>query len=260
MFRPRVIPCLLLKGDGLVKTVKFENARYIGDPLNAVKIFNAKQADELIFLDIAASREKRTISVELVEKIADETFMPFAAGGGIRSLSQIREMLSAGAEKVVINTQAILNPRLIREASSQFGSQSIIVSMDVKKKAFGKYKIYSHGGTKATRLDPVDLAVEMQHLGAGELLVNSIDRDGSMAGFDLELLKRVAVAVTVPVVACGGAGHHKDLSSAVYDGHASAVSAGSLFVYHGPKRAVLINFPSKEELKSLFSSTCYSPV
>jgi cyclase len=254
MFRPRIIPVLLLQGLGLVKTVRFKKngARYIGDPINAVRIFNDLQADELVFLDIAASLESRDISLELVEKIGDEAFMPFSVGGNIRSCQQIRELLKAGAEKVVINTAAIENPDLIREAAEQFGNQSIIVAMDVKKDIIGNYKIFSHCGKRKTGFDPVSHAKKLAALGAGEILVNAMDRDGMMKGYDLELVRSVADAVSVPVIACGGAGKLADLASVAREGHASAAAAGSLFVFHGPRNAVLVNYPEHAALLEVF--------
>lgn len=254
MFRPRVMPCLLLRNKGLVKTVKFKDARYIGDPINAVRIFNAKQADELVFLDINASSEKRKLPLDLIEKITDEAFMPFTIGGGIRTLEDIREALSRGAEKVAINTSAVEQPQFIRQAADVFGSSTIVVSIDVRKKLFGKSEVAIYGGQKGTGLDPVEFAQKMEKMGAGEILVNAIDRDGTMTGYDLELLQDVSTSVTIPVVACGGAGELSDFARAIKEGKASAVAAGSYFVYHGPRRAVLINFPTQQELQDLFTS------
>lgn len=256
MFRPRVIPCLLLRNKGLVKTIKFKNARYIGDPINAVRIYNAKEADELIFLNINATKENRCPPVELIEKIADEAFMPFTVGGGIRTIEDIRKLLSAGAEKVSINSYAVENPEFIKRASDTFGSSTIVVSIDAKKKLFGKYEVYTRGATNSTGLDPVQFSQMMEEMGAGEILINSIDKEGTMQGFDIELIKNISDSVTIPVVACGGAGCLEDLLNSVKDGHASALAAGSLFVYHGPRRAVLINFPTKNELSNLFQAIC----
>ena len=252
MFRPRVMPCLLLRNKGLVKTIKFKNARYIGDPMNAVRIFNAKEADELIFLDIDASKEQRKLPLDLITKIGDEAFMPFTVGGGISSIDDIRKILNAGAEKVSINTSAVEDPQFIRQASSTFGTSTIVVSIDVKKKLFGRSQVFIRGGTRAAGIDPITHAQRMEEMGAGELLVTSIDHDGTMEGYDLELIKSISDTVTIPVVACGGAGGPEDFTSAVQQGNASAVAAGSCFVYHGPRRAVLINFPSADELSDLF--------
>ena len=252
MFSPRVIPVLLLKDQGLVKSVRFRNYRYIGDPINAVKLFNDLRADELIFLDITASSGGRKISTDFVMKAGDECNMPFAVGGGIRRLNDIREILKAGAEKVIINTAAANNPEFIREASSEFGSSTIVVSMDVHKKKFRKETIYIFSGKKATGYDPVNFACLMEEKGAGELMVQSIAHDGTMSGYNLDLISRISNRVTIPVIACSGAGELSHLASAYYKANASALAAGSMFVFHGPRRAVLINYPDKEQLRSLF--------
>jgi cyclase len=249
MFRPRVIPCLLLKNKGLVKTVKFKNPTYIGDPMNAIKIFNDLEADELVFLDITATNENRLLSLDLVERIAEEAFMPFAVGGGIKNLDEIKQILKTGAEKVIINTSSVTNPNLIREASDNFGNQSIIISIDVKKDIWKKNKVYINSGKRNTQLDPVEHAKKMEQLGAGEIIINSIDKDGTMAGYDIDLIGKVSESVQVPVVALGGAGSLNDFKEAIVNGHASAVAAGSMFVFHGPRRAVLINYPEKEDIK-----------
>ncbi|PIN69085.1 imidazole glycerol phosphate synthase subunit HisF [Candidatus Woesearchaeota archaeon CG11_big_fil_rev_8_21_14_0_20_43_8] len=250
MLKTRVIPCLLLKGKGLVKSIRFKDHRYIGDPMNAVKIFSEKEVHELVFLDITASKEGKRISTSTVADIADECYMPFAVGGGIKTIEDIHELLNNGAEKVSINTAAIENPGLIKEASRIFGNQSILVSIDAKKKMFGGYDVLLKG--KKTGIDPIKHAIDMEKMGAGEIMITSVDNDGKMEGYDLELVKMVSDAVSVPVIACGGAGSVKDLGDAVKTGNASAVAAGSLFVYHGPRRAVLINFPDKEELEGVF--------
>ena len=253
MFRPRVIPILLLKGLGLVKSIKFKNYRYIGDPINAVKIFNDLKADELVFLDILASKEKRTISLDFVRKVGDEANMPFAVGGGIKSIQQIKEIINAGAEKVIINTYAVENPDFIKQASDIFGSSTIVVSIDVKKKFLGKKQVYIIGGGKSTGLDPVSFAKLMEEKGAGEIIINSIDKDGLMTGYDLSLIEEVSKAVAIPVVAAGGAGGIQDFKPAI-NVYASAVAAGSMFVYHGPRHAVLINYPSKADLNKIFKT------
>ena len=252
MFRPRVIPVLLLKNQGLVKSVKFKNHRYIGDPINAVKLFNDLKADELVFLDINASKNNSLISLDFVKKVGDEANMPFAVGGGIKTILQIRQILNAGAEKVVINTQAVLKPDFIKDAASEFGSSTIVVSIDVKKNLFNKEKTYIFSGTKATIYSPVQFAELAEEMGAGAIIINSIEHDGMMAGYDLNLIKRISESVSIPVVAVGGAGCLTDLKLAVKEGWASAVGAGSLFVYHGPRRAVLINYPTRDELKILY--------
>ncbi|MGB0383230.1 MAG: AglZ/HisF2 family acetamidino modification protein [Ardenticatenaceae bacterium] len=252
MMRPRVIPCLLLRNKGLVKTVKFKDPTYLGDPINVVKIFNDKEVDELVFLDITATLENRKPRFEYLAEIASECFMPLGYGGGLRNLDDIRRLFSIGIEKVAINSYAVENPSFIQEAADLFGSQSIVVSIDVKKNWFGKYQLFTHGGKKATGLDPVHFAVQMADMGAGEILLNSIDRDGTMKGYDLALIRRVSEAVDIPVVACGGAGNINDLADAVKKGKASAAAAGSMFVFQGRHRAVLISYPTENELRRAF--------
>lgn len=253
MFRPRVIPVLLLRNLGLVKSIKFKDCRYIGDPINAVKIFNDLRADELVFLDIMASKENRKISLDFVRKVGDECNMPFAVGGGIKKIEDIREILNSGAEKVIINTAAAENPDFIKLASQEFGSSTIVVCMDIKKKFLGNDFIWIYSGSKATSFDPVIYARLMAGNGAGELLIQSIEHDGMMGGYDLDLISKISNAVTIPVIACSGAGCNQHLSLAVKEANASAVAAGSLFVYHGPRKAVLINYPTHEELMHLFN-------
>jgi cyclase len=250
MFIPRVIPVLLLRNQGLVKTIGFEKPRYIGDPINAVKLFNDLRADELVFLDILASAENRCIDPRFISLIGDEANMPFAAGGGIRTVAQIESIIKAGAEKVIINSAAVEQEGLVRQAADHFGSSTIVVSIDVKKKFLGKKQVYIKAGTKATGLDPVSFARKMEAEGAGELIITSIEHEGKMQGYDIELVKAVSSAVSIPVVAHGGAGSMSHFSEAVKTGHASAVAAGSRFVYHGPRNAVLINYPTPAEIQS----------
>lgn len=250
---PRVIPCLLLRGQGLVKGVQFDNYKYVGDPINAVRIFSEKEVDELIFLDIAATKEDRVSDPALIQMIADESFVPFCVGGGIRKLSQIRDLLNAGAEKVAINTAAVETPDFVREAAATFGSQSIIISIDVKRSWLGAYTVYTRSGNCNTGLNPVALARQAEQLGAGEILLTSINRDGTRLGYDIPLIRSVATAVSIPVIACGGARSLPDIHDAVVKGSASAAAAGSLFVFHGPKRAVLINFPGRSDLDALWT-------
>jgi cyclase len=246
----RIIPCLLLRDEGLIKTVKFKKSTYIGDPINAVKIFNEKEVDELVFLDIDATNTDREPSYQIIEDIATECFMPFCYGGGIKTVAQIRKIIASGAEKVAINSAAFLNPSLIKEAAEIFGNSTIVVSIDYKKNLFGKQMVYINGGKKSTKKDPVSYAVEMERLGAGELFFNSIERDGSMIGYDLEMIKKVTDAVSIPVIVCGGASELSDYSNAFENG-ASAAAAGSMFVFQGKKRGVLISYPSPEELKDI---------
>lgn len=253
MLKARVTPCLLLKNRGLVKTIKFKDPKYIGDPINAVKIFNEKEVDELILLDITATTEKKGLQIRLISEIASECFMPLCYGGGICSIDDIREIFKLGIEKVSINTCAVENPLFIKSAADAFGSQSIVVSIDVKKDLFGKYEIFTQSGKKNTKLDPIKFIKQMENMGAGEILINSIDREGTMQGYDIDLIKKVAESVSIPVIVCGGAGKIEDFEEAVKKGGASAVAAGSLFVFYGPNRAILINFPTRQELKTVLS-------
>jgi cyclase len=252
MFRPRVIPVLLLRNGGLVKTEGFGKQRYIGDPINAVRIFNDLRADELVFLDILATREGRLISLDFVRDVGEEANMPFAVGGGIRSLEDIRQILSAGAEKVVLNSVAAETPDFIAQAADSFGSSTITVCIDVKRKRLGASQTWIAAGSRATGYVPEEFARLAEEKGAGEIIVQSIQRDGTMQGYDLDLIARVSEAVTIPVVALGGAGSLDDLKRAYRETHASALAAGSMFVFHGPRRGVLINYPDRAELR--FSS------
>src|SRR5262245_49935843 len=252
MRRIRVIPCLLVQGRGLVKTVRFKDPRYVGDPVNAVRIFNEKEVDELILLDIAATRQGKPPDLRLIEEIAGECFMPLCYGGGIRTLEDATKILSVGVEKVAVNTQAIEKPAFVREMAEALGSQSIVVSLDVTRTRTGGYEVRTGCGSHGTGMEPVTCARLMEDMGAGELIVNSIDRDGTMEGYELDPIGRVAHAVTIPVIACGGAGRIHDFSDAVRLAGASAVAAGSLFVFYGKHRAVLINYPSASELEEVF--------
>jgi imidazole glycerol-phosphate synthase subunit HisF len=253
MYRPRVIPVLLLQNLGLVKSIRFKDYRYIGDPINAVRLFNDLRADELVFLDITASKEKRKISLDFVRKVGDECNMPFSVGGGIRTVGDIREILNSGAEKVIINTAAAEDPDFVKLASEEFGSSTIVVSIDVKKKFMGNSIVWIYSGSKATSYDPLVYARLMAEKGAGELIIQSMTYDGMMEGYDLGLISEISNAVTIPVIACSGAGNLQDLKLAISKGNASAVAAGSLFVYFGPRRAVLINYPAQDELLKLFN-------
>jgi len=251
MFRPRVIPVLLLKNKGLVKSTKFKDHRYIGDPINAVKIFNDLKADELAFLDILASKEGRLISLDFVSKVGEEANMPFAVGGGIGTIEDIQKIIAAGAEKVIINTQA-LNVKFIREAADTFGTSTIVVCIDVKKKLFGKKQTWIMAGEKATTFDPVDFARMMQDNGVGELIIQSIEHDGMMQGYDIPLIKAVSEAVTIPVIALGGAGNLSHMKQVYTEAYANGLAAGSMFVYHGARKGILINYPEKQEITNLF--------
>jgi len=251
MFKNRIIPCLLLSNKGLVKTIKFKNPRYVGDPINAVKIFNEKEVDEIAFLDINASKEQRKPAFDLIADIASECFFPFCYGGGIRTIADIRKILFLGAEKVTLNSYALENPGFIKEAAEVFGSQSIVVSIDIKRNLFEGLRVYDSCRGKPTKLDPVEYAILAEKIGAGEIFLNSVDKDGTYTGYDLEAVEKVSSAVNIPVIACGGAGSLADVTAAINIGKASAAAAGSLFVFHGKHRAVLINYPSIEQIREL---------
>lgn len=251
MLQARVIPVLLLKGKGLVKTVKFEQPKYIGDPINAVKLFNDKETDELVFLDIEASKQGKKPDFELIKNIATECFMPLGYGGGIQDISDIEKLFSIGIEKVIINSTALRSLDLISQAAAIYGSQSIVLSVDVQKNIWGKHQIYSHSKTKHVHSDVITYIQQAERAGVGEIILNAVDRDGLMKGYDLALLSKAVEATQIPVVICGGAGNIDDLKKAV-DAGASGVAAGSLFVFHGPHKAVLINYPTQQQLKQLF--------
>ncbi len=248
MFRPRIIPVLLLKNNVLVKSINFKNHKYIGDPINAVKIYNDFSADELVFLDIEASRKKRLISLDFVKRVGEESNMPFAVGGGIRTINDIRSIINAGAEKVVIGTYAAENPDFIFEASSFFGSSTICVCIDVKKSFMGKKGMWVLNATKSTQYTPVEFAKVMEQKGAGEIIIQCVNRDGQMGGYDIEQIKEISENTSIPVIALGGAGKMEHLQDAYSKGYANGLAAGSMFVYQGIKRGVLINYPEKEEL------------
>ena len=252
MFRPRVIPVLLLSGSGLVKTTNFKNERYIGDPINAVKVFNDLKADELIFLDIQGSKKKQdTLSPDIIKQIAEEAYMPFSFGGGVSCLEKAKDLIANGVEKIIINTSAINNPMFISECAKYFGSQSVVVSIDVKKTILNNYRVYSHCGLKKTKLDVIKWARKAVELGAGEIFINSINNDGTMLGYDLDIISKISNAVPVPVIACGGAGSFNDLQLGYSKGKANGLAAGSLFIYHGRRKAVLINYPDNKALKEI---------
>jgi len=248
MNKTRVIPVLLLRGRGLVKTVKFKDPTYIGDPVNSVRIFNEKEVDELVFLDIFASRESRGPDFDLLADIAGEAFMPMAYGGGLTTLDQIRQVFALGFEKVVVDSAAYGGGALIREASATFGAQSIVGCVDVRRTLLGHYALYSQAGKLKQQVDLVEHVLELERQGVGEIIVNAIDRDGTQSGYDLKMIREVTSVVQVPVVACGGAGSVDDMAAAVNEAGATAVAAGSLFVFVGPHRAVLINYPPRSEL------------
>lgn len=248
MKRIRIIPALLIKNGGLVKSVRFKEYKYVGDPINAVKIFNEKEVDEIVILDISASSENRGPNYKQIKELTSEAFMPLGYGGGITKLDEIKELIAAGVEKVILNSGAFSNPGLINEGAKYVGSQSIVVSIDVKKNLWGKYKVYTKGGNQKTDLNPVSFARQMEDAGAGELLLCSIDKDGTFGGYDTELIKQISSEVSIPVVASGGASSVEDFRLAIEAG-ASAVSAGSFFVFQRPHRAVLISYPNPDVLK-----------
>jgi cyclase len=250
--RPRIIPCLLLDRDTLVKTVRFGNPRYIGDPINVVQIFNDLEVDEVVVLDIGAARGRGEPDPDLVGRIASEGFMPFAYGGGVRSLEDAERMFARGIEKIVLNTAAIETPALVSALARTCGSQAVVASIDARRDSSGAYSTWTRGGARDCGRPPDEVASSMEALGAGEIFIQSIDRDGTYRGYDLELIRRVSGTVTIPVVACGGAGAYSDLATAIHEGGASAAAAGSLFVFQGQDLGVLVNFPSPEELEGLF--------
>lgn len=253
MTAARVIPCLMLKNTGLVKTTRFKHPVYLGDVINVVKLFNDMEADELGILDVTARREGRGPSFDLLANVAGNAFMPLSYGGALRTVADIKRILYLGFEKVIIGSAAVDEPELITRAAGAVGSQSVVVSVDVRKHLFGHYEVYSHDGRKRTRSDPVEFCREVERRGAGEILLTSIDHDGTMSGYDLDLVEKVSEAVDIPVIASGGAGRVEHFAEAVRRG-ASAVAAASMFVFHGPRRAVLINFPSRRELDEVLAA------
>jgi cyclase len=248
MLRIRVIPCLQLVEESLVKTVKFGDPGYIGDPINTVRIFNELEVDELCFLDIRATLEKRRPNFKILREIADECFMPLSYGGGVNDSETAKKILSIGFEKIILNTAAIENPSLVSEIANHSGNQSVLVSIDVKRNLWGKYQVYSHDGTKKQNHNPIDLAKKMEDFGAGELLVTSIDRDGTWFGYDIDILKKISDAVNIPVIANGGAGKLDHIGEVISKTSISAVALGSMVVYQKKDMGVLVNFPNKEEL------------
>jgi cyclase len=248
MERFRVIPVLLLHRGGLVKSVRFGNYKYVGDPINAVKIFNEKEIDEIVILDIDASREKRGPNFEQIRSITSEAFIPVAYGGGITSIEQIKRLFFDGVEKIVLNYSAVQNPSLISEAAKMVGSQSVVISVDFKKRMLGGKRVMTLNGKINVKDSIVEFCRKMEILGAGEIFLNSIDRDGTYKGYDLEILREVSSVLSIPVVICGGASELSDFYFARKNG-ASAVAAGSMFVFQRPHQAVLISYPSQGELK-----------
>lgn len=249
MLQSRVIPCLLLKKEALVKTVKFKKANYIGDPINTVRIFNEKEVDELVFLDISARKENRPPNFNLVQEIANECFMPFAYGGGITKLDEAKRLFDIGVEKLVFNRPFFESRELLMEIAKIYGSQSVVVSVDIKKDLLGRYRIYNYLSRRFEKLKIKDIGESLLGAGVGELFLTSVDREGTMEGYDIELTEMISSMIDMPLVANGGARGVEDFEKVLKKTHASAAAAGSRFVYHGPHRAVLINYPKREELE-----------
>lgn len=259
MLYPRIIPCLLVKGKGLVKTVGFKNPKYIGDPINAVRIFNEKEVDELIVFDIDATFEKREPDYNMIEYLAEECRMPLCYGGGVTTGEQVQRIVQLGVEKVSISSAAIENHNLIAEAAACVGNQSVVVVLDIKKNPLsGQYEVWTHNGRKATGKCPLDLARQMERLGAGEIVINSIDNDGFMKGYDLTLVEGIRNSVNIPLTVLGGAGSLKDIGQLINKYGAIGAAAGSLFVFKGIYKAVLINYPNREEKDALIKENCRS--
>ncbi len=243
MYRPRVIPVLLLHNKGLVKTVKFANGKYIGDPMNAVKIFNDFKVDEIVLLDIDATKENRSIPIDLVKEIGEEANMPFSVGGGIKDIETIKAIIQAGAERVILSSYAIENPAFIKEAADYFGSSTICVCIDYKKSWTGKFNVHIRNGKKNQKRDVKSVAIEAQNAGAGEVIIQSIDKDGALTGYDLTMIKNISNALTIPVIALGGAGSITDIEDGYKQAYANGLAAGSFFVFKGKHKGVLIQYP-----------------
>lgn len=252
MLFTRVMPCLLMSNGALVKTVRFKTGAYVGDPVNAVRIFNQKEVDELILLDIHATTENRGIDYDTLEKVVSECFMPICYGGGVRTIDDMRRLYAFGIEKVSLGAAAFEVPGLVQQAANEFGSQAVVVTLDVKKGLLGKNSVRIRNGGHDTRLSPLDAARQFAEQGAGEILLYSIDRDGTWSGFDLKLIETVSHGVSVPVVATGGAGSLLDIQAAVKSAGASAVAIGSMAVFQGKDLGVLIKFPARKDQDALF--------
>jgi len=248
MLHHRLIPILLLKNNGLVKTIRFKDAKYVGDPINVVKIFNEKEVDELMLLDILASKERREPNFRMIEQIAGECFMPLAYGGGVKSFAQAKKLFSIGIEKVCLHSSAIENPELITKLAEYYGSQSIVISIDIKKNWLGRYRLYHSGDSRLLRWNWKEYIHRVIEAGAGELVLNAVDKDGTLSGPDLELISTASLLTDIPLVAVGGISSMDDIRDVIKAG-ASAAAAGAYFIYHGPHRAVLITYPKQEDLK-----------
>lgn len=248
LVRPRVIPSLLIQDGGLVKTKQFKKPEYLGDPINAVKIFNEKGVDELCIMDISEDRYSRGPDFSLLEEVASEAFMPLAYGGGIRNLDDAKRIFRIGFEKMILNRVLAEDEMLAGEIIRLFGSQSVIASIDIKKSLLGGYAVYTNSGKTIVSKNVSEWAKKVEKMGVGEILLSNIDREGMQNGFDVGIIRKIADNAEIPVIACGGAKSIKDLLAALKDGHSDAVSAGSMFVYYGDKKGILINFPSEDEL------------
>lgn len=252
MLRPRIIPSLLVHENGLVKTVNFKNPKYVGDPINAVKIFNEKEVDELAIFDIDATVLGKEPNYSLIERLASQSMMPLCYGGGVKTVEQAQRIFSLGIEKIALSSAVLHNPKLITEISDRVGAQSVIVVLDVKKKLLGGYEVYTHNGKKATGINPFKFVEEAQRLGAGEIVINSIDKDGVMKGYDLDLITKVREKISLPMTVLGGAGSLQDIEKVIDVHGVIGVAAGSLFVFKGPYKAVLINYPTQLEKNKIF--------
>ena len=252
MLRPRIIPSLLLQDNGLVKTVNFKNPKYVGDPINAVKIFNEKEVDELAVFDIDATAKGLEPNYSLIERIANQSRMPLCYGGGVKTIEQAQKIFGLGIEKIALSSAVLQNPDLITQIADRVGAQSVIVVLDVKKKLFGGYEVYTHNGKKATGINPFDFAEKAQQLGAGEIIINSIDQDGVMKGYDMNLIDKVREKISLPLTVLGGAGSLQDIEEVIKKHKIIGVAAGSLFVFKGVYKAVLINYPTKKEKENIY--------
>lgn len=253
MLRPRIIPCLLVQGKGLVKTINFTDPKYVGDPINAVKIFNEKEVDEIIVLDITSTVQNREPNYLMIKNLATECRMPLCYGGGVKTVEQANRIINLGVEKVAISSAAIENPALVSDIADQVGNQSVVVVLDVRKKKNGNYEIWTHNGKKATGRSPVEFSEQLENYGVGEIVINSIDNDGKMKGYDLDLAEKIRDVITVPLTILGGAGSLDDIKRLVDRFGIIGASAGSLFVFKGVYRAVLISYPSPQEKDILIS-------
>jgi cyclase len=258
MLRPRVIPCLLVHDKGLVKTVQFKDPKYVGDPINAVRIFNEKESDELMVIDIDATRENREPDYKMIEHLAAECRMPLCYGGGVKTAEQAQRIFSLGVEKIAISSAAIHTPELVSEMADRVGSQSVVVVVDVKKKLLGGYEMYTHNGKKSTGKNPFEFVSKMEALGAGEIVVNSIDQDGVMKGYDLALIEKIRQSISLPLTVLGGAGSLQDIGNLINKYGIIGAAAGSLFVFKGVYKAVLINYPNWNEKDKLINE--FSPI